>query len=71
MAEPGAGVTMPSGVFATVMETGADVVCTGLPLSLTAAVKVVTPLAFGVPEIAPVGVRASPAGSWPDAIDHL
>lgn len=66
-----AGVAMDSGVLATVMETGADIVCAGLLLSLTAAVKVITQLAVGVPEIMPVGASVSPTGRLPDAIDHL
>ena len=48
-----------------------DLVCTGLPLSLTATVKFDVPLAVGVPEMTPVvAVRVNPAGRPPDVIDH-
>jgi hypothetical protein len=71
VAELSAGVAMVSGVDATEIVTGADVVCIGLLLSLTAAVKVATPLVVGVPEMAPVDARLSPAGRLPEATDHL
>ena len=63
-------ITTADGAIAMVM--GAEVAWTGLPLSLTAAVNVELPLTSGMPMIVPVvGFRSNPAGSCPDAIDHL
>src|SRR6266567_1202191 len=46
---------------ATTMEVAADFVCTGVPLSLTVAVKLEVPLVVGVPEMIPVvAARVSP-----------
>ena len=57
---------------ATVIEVVADFVWTGLPLSLTAAVKLDVPVAVGVPEITPVvAARVRPAGRLPEAIDQV
>ena len=56
---------------AMVIDRGADLVCTGLPLSLTLTVKVEVPLAVGVPEITPELASVSPAGKLPELIDHL
>jgi hypothetical protein len=39
---------------ATVIESGTDLVCAGLPASVTVAVKLAVPVAVGVPEIRPV-----------------
>lgn len=56
---------------ATAIDRVADLVCTGLLLSLALTTKVDVPLAVGVPEITPVpAARVSPAGKLPDAIDH-
>src|SRR5260370_28571218 len=56
---------------ATVIEVAADFVWTGLPLSLTAAVKLDVPVAVGVPEITPVvAARVRPAGRPAEAIHH-
>lgn len=55
----------------TVMDTWPDAVCTGDPLSFTAMVKVDVPLVVGVPEIAPALESVRPAGSVPDASDHV
>jgi hypothetical protein len=45
------------------MEVETDFVWTGLPLSLTATVKLNVPLAVGVPEMIPVvAAKVSPAG---------
>jgi hypothetical protein len=50
----------------------ADVVWTGVPLSLTATVKLNVPLAEGVPEMIPVfAARVSPAGRLPAVIDQV
>jgi hypothetical protein len=55
-----------------VIDSGADLVWTGLPLSLTAAVKVNVPLAVGVPEITPLLAESvNPAGRLPLVMDHL
>jgi hypothetical protein len=57
---------------ATTMDVAADCVCTGVPLSLTVAVKLNVPVADGVPEIIPVvAARVRPAGSAPDVIDQV
>ena len=48
----------------------ADAVCTGDPLSFTPTVNVAVPLAVGVPEITPPLDIVSPAGRFPDTIDH-
>jgi hypothetical protein len=45
--------------------------CVGLLLSVTVAIKLATPLAVGVPVIAPVVERASPAGRLPEVTAHL
>jgi len=54
------------------IETATDLVWAGLPLSLTVAVKLVVPVADGIPEMMPV-VAASvrPAGRLPTLIDHV
>jgi hypothetical protein len=45
------------------IEVAVDVVWTGVPLSLTLAVKEKVPLVVGVPEMIPVvAARVSPAG---------
>jgi hypothetical protein len=54
-----------------VIDTCPDAVCTGDPLSLTATVKVVVPLAVGVPERTPPLESVRPAGKLPDASDHV
>ena len=57
---------------ATVMEVATDFVWTGLPLSLTDAVKLKVPPAVGVPEMTPVvGARVSPVGRLPEVIDQV
>jgi hypothetical protein len=57
---------------ATTSESLTDWVCAGLPASVTVAVKLVVPLAVGVPEIRPVLVaRLRPAGKLPALIDHV
>jgi hypothetical protein len=55
-----------------VIEAADDMVWTGLPLSLTVAVKFEVPDAVGVPEIVPlVAARVSPAGRLPELIDQV
>jgi hypothetical protein len=49
-----------------------DFVCTGLDESATLKVKLVLPLAVGVPEMVPVaGARLRPAGSEPLVMDQM
>lgn len=58
-------------VAPTVIEVAADLVCVGLPASVTVTVKLAVPLAVGVPEITPVaGARVNPAGKLPAVTDH-
>ena len=57
---------------AIAIDVATDFVCTGLPLSLTATVKLKVPLVVGVPEITPLeAARVSPAGKLPALIDHV
>jgi hypothetical protein len=57
---------------ATAIESETDLVCAGLPASVTVAVKLDVPLAVGVPEIRPVlAPRASPAGRLPAVMDQV
>ena len=56
---------------ATLILNAAVAVCT-VPLeSLAFVVKLKRPVADGVPEIAPVEENWRPAGSCPEAMDHL
>jgi hypothetical protein len=59
------------GAELTAIDSCADAVCTGDPLSFTATVNVAVPFAVGVPEIAPPLDIVSPAGRLPEAIDHV
>lgn len=43
-----------------------DLLCAGLPLSVTVAVKVKVPAAVGVPEIRPEDASVWPVGRLPD-----
>jgi hypothetical protein len=57
---------------AMTIERAIDLVCAGLPASVTVAVKLVVPLPLGVPEIRPVlAARVSPAGRLPAVMDQL
>jgi hypothetical protein len=56
---------------ATTIERATDLVCAGLPASVTVAVKLEVPLAVGVPEIEPDDERLSPAGRLPAVMDQL
>jgi hypothetical protein len=58
-------------VGATTTEAAADADCTGLPLSVTVAVKLVIPLTVGTPVIVPAEASVSPWGSLPEVIDHV
>jgi hypothetical protein len=56
---------------ATTNEKATDLVCAGLPASVTVTVKPSVPLVFGVPEIRPVvEARLSPAGRLPAPMDQ-
>ena len=53
-------------------ESVTDLVCTGVDESATLKVKLLLPLAVGVPEIVPVdGARLRPAGSVPLVMDQV
>jgi hypothetical protein len=54
-----------------VIDSCADAVCAGDPLSFTATVNVTVPFVVGVPEITPALDIVSPAGRLPEAIDHV
>ena len=56
---------------ADVIDIADDVVCDGLPLSLTVTVNLEIPLAVAVPEIAPLPARLRPAGRLPEVIDQV
>jgi uncharacterized protein YsxB (DUF464 family) len=57
---------------ATAIERGTDLLCAGLPASLTVTVKLDVPLAVGVPEIRPVlAIKLSPAGRLPPVMDQV
>jgi hypothetical protein len=60
------------GGAAMAIESLTDWVCAGLPPSLTFTVRLLVPLALGVPEISPVAeARLRPAGRLPAVTDHL
>jgi hypothetical protein len=69
----GEGVIVVGGtVGATTMVALVEVTWVGLLLSVTLAVKVEVPLAFGTPEIAPLdGDRLRPAGRLPEMIAQV
>ena len=57
---------------ATTIDRGADLVWAGLPESVTVAVKLLVPVAVGVPEISPeVVLRLRPAGKLPLVMDQV
>jgi len=58
---------MASGAGDTVMDICVEVLCEGLPLSLTAATNEALPPVTGVPEMTPVELSVRPAGKLPDA----
>ena len=60
-----------SGAADTLMDICAEVLCDGLPLSLTDATNEAFPPAIGVPEIAPLELRERPAGKLPEASFQL
>jgi hypothetical protein len=54
------------------MDVFADALCTGLPESVTLAVKLKVPVAVGVPEMTPLEEFSErPAGKFPEEMDHL
>jgi hypothetical protein len=72
VAEDNVDAVIVSAVGATTIAVVAEAVCVGLPLSVTAAVKVDVPLWVGTPEMIPVdGARDNPAGNLPVAIDQM
>ena len=57
---------------ATAIESATDLLCAGLPASVTVTVKLDVPLELGVPVIRPVPpFRLSPAGRLPAVIDQV
>ena len=60
-----------AGVALTVIDSCTEAVCAGDPLSCTATVNVDVPLAVGDPEITPPLESVRPAGSFPEASDHV
>jgi hypothetical protein len=64
-------VAIASVVVALAIVTVAEFVWAGELLSLTPTVKLKDPLAVGVPDISPVGERASPGGGWPELMVQL
>jgi hypothetical protein len=65
-------VSVGGAAAATTSERATDLVCAGLPESVTVAVKLEVPLAVGVPEIRPVaGARLRPLGRVPVVIDQV
>jgi hypothetical protein len=69
--EGNADAAIVSGADVIVRDMVVNALCTGVPLSVTAAVNLVVPEALGIPVISPVGARLRPAGSVPDVSDHL
>lgn len=56
---------------ATTIERATDLVCAGLPPSVRVTVKLLVPVAVGVPEIKPVDeTMESPAGRLPAVTDQ-
>ena len=66
-------IASPGGAGAAMtIERETDLVCAGLPASVTVTVKLAVPVAVGVPEIRPVDVdMLSPAGRLPLAMDQV
>ena len=54
-----------------VMDSDADAVCAGDPLSFSFTANVKVPVAVGVPEITPAVESDRPPGSLPEASDHV
>jgi hypothetical protein len=55
----------------TAIDSCAEAVCAGDPLSLTPTVNVNDPVVVGVPVITPALDRLRPAGRLPEAIDQV
>jgi len=65
-------VSGAGGGAAMAIESLTERLCGGLPPSLTVTVKLLVPLAVGVPEIRPVAeARLSPAGRLPLLTDQV
>jgi len=65
-------VVIESAVGATTSDRVTALLCAGLDESTTLKVKLVVPLAVGLPEIIPVDdARLSPDGSVPEVRDHV
>jgi hypothetical protein len=60
-----------AGVVLAVIDSCADAVCTGEPLSATVTVKLDVPFFVGVPEITPALDSDNPAGRFPLLTDHV
>jgi hypothetical protein len=60
-----------AGAVVTAIDSCADAVCAGDPVSFTATVNAEVPFVVGVPEITPPLDIASPAGRLPEATDHV
>ena len=74
MLEDNDGEVTDSALAPITIEVAAELVCAGLPLSVTATVKLdlEPPTPVGVPEITPVETpRVSPAGRLPEVTDHV
>ena len=64
-------VSGPAAGAPMTIESLTDRVCAGLPASLIVTVKLLVPVAVGVPEICPVAeARLSPAGKLPAVTDQ-
>ena len=55
---------------ASTIDALTDLLCAGLPLSVTVAVKLEVPLATGVPAIVPFAPSDKPAGKLPAVTIH-
>jgi hypothetical protein len=55
----------------TAIDSCAEAVCAGDPLSVTVTVKLEVPVAVGEPEITPALDIDSPAGRLPEVTDHV
>ena len=62
---------MLSGVPPTTIEVVADLLCAGLPLSVTVTVKLDVPETVGVPEMVPLLARVRPVGKLPEVMVQL
>lgn len=56
---------------ATTIEVTEDLLCAGLPLSVTVTVKFEVPVTVGVPETVPFAASVTPAGKVPEVMAQL